>query len=523
MSTGRWTRARFGAQAVLAALLAVVAALFAVEVADWRFVRVDLSSARKNSLDPAVLDVIDKLPEKVTVDVFFRPLFEPYGAVSRVAQQRVLEYLQVVAQARRDKLEVLQHDPSAFEATQARLSALGVEGSHKVVLSCGERRAVLELYDELTLVDWGNPSPEAARRLYEHGIAVNPNKLDPRAMRPAQFLEFRGEEPFVQALLKVSSGSAPRVYFVEGHGEPDPASGEPGGLMRLVGALRADGFEVDGWDPVATAEVPSDCEVLLLIGPTQPYLARTRETIARWIQEGGQVLVAPDRRELGESLADGLGGLLANFGIVLARGVACLPLKGFDGLPVESLPECADLVIDDGLMPGSPLTEPLRMRGRYVRFIDAGAFQAGGLEKDVGVLLPLVQTKRESWRDLDGDFRANPARGETRERLTLATVKQLPAKKRDDGSVQQGRILAVGAASFFANGLFDSNRDFALNAVNWLAEREYRIKVAPLPRGESFLDFQRSAARPVLTYGLGFALPGLSVLVGVLVFLRRRR
>ena len=84
-------------------------------------------------------------------------------------------------------------------------------------------------------------------------------------------------------------------------------------------------------------------------------------------------------------------------------------------------------------------------------------------------------------------------------------------------------LHAIRAASFFANALFESNRDFALNAVNWLAEREYRIKVAPLPRGESFLDFQRSAAKPVLTYGLWFVLPGLSLAIGLLVFLRRRR
>ena len=524
MSSGRWTRARFGAQSILAALLAVVAALFAVEVGDWRFVRVDLSSARKNTLDPAVVDVIDKLPERVTLDVFFQPLAQRYAVVSAQAQQRVLEYLSVVAQARRDRLEVVQHAVADFEATQQRLHELGIEGSNKVVVSCGERKAVLELFGELTLVDWGNPDPEGASYLARQGIAVSPNRLDPR-YRPAQFLEFRGEEPFVQALLKVSSARSPRVYVLEGHGEPDPADDGERGLKRFVGTLRADGFEVASWDPVANPEVPAEAEVIVLAGPTQPYLARTLEALARWTTDGGQLLVAPDRRELEGRVENGLAALLEKFGIVLRPGLVCLPVLGFDGLPSEGDPRCTDLVIDEGgLMPGSPLTEPLRMAGRHVRFVGSGAFEAGGLEGQVGVLLPLVQAPRDSWRDLAPyDLRANPAKGEGRERHTLATVKQLPAKKRADGSVQQGRIVALGSALCLGNALFDSNRDFALNAVNWLAAREYRIAVRPLPRGESLLDFQNSAAKPVLTYGLGILLPGLFVLIGFVVFLRRRR
>lgn len=526
MSSGRWTRARFGAQAILAALLSVVAALFAVEVGDWRFVRVDLSSARKNTLDPAVVDVIEKLPEHVTIDVFFQPLAARYAGVSQLAQQRVLEYLLVVSQARRDKLEVVPHEVADFEATQQRLNELGIEGSNKVVVTCGERKAVLELFGELTLIDWGNPDPEGAAYLARNGIVVKQNRLDPRGFRPAQFLEFRGEEPFVQALLKVSSARSPRVYVLEGHGEPDPAGTDERGLKRFVNTLRADGFEVEGWDPLANPEVPSEAEVLVLAGPTQPYLARTLEALANWTTNGGQLLVAPDRRELEGRVENGLAALLEKFGIVLRPGIVCLPVMGFDGMPAEGDPRCTDLVIDEGgLMPGSPLTEPLRMAGRHVRFFQTGSFEAGGLEGQVGVLLPLVQAPRDSWRDLGPpyDLSFNPSKGETRERHTLATVKQLPAKKRADGSVQQGRIVALGSALCLGNALFDSNRDFALNAVNWLAAREYRLAVQPLPRGESLLDFQRSAAKPVLTYGLGLVLPGLFVLIGFVVFLRRRR
>lgn len=527
MSSGRWTRVALGLQAALAAVLAVVAALFAVEVADWRYWRVDLSLARKNSLDPAVLDVIEKLPEPVTVDVFFRGLRSPYDGVAAQAQARTLEYLRVVGEARRDRLEVVLHDERAMAATQERLNELGVEGMNKVVVSCGARKAVLELFGELALVDWGNPNEQGVRYLYEQGIAgvVSPRSWDPRAFRPAQFQEFRGEEPLVAALLKVSSARAPRVYFTEKHGEPPLAGSEPEGLARFAAALRTDGFEVASWDPLATPGVPADAEILCLVGASQPYPALTREAIARWIQDGGQVLVAPAQRELEEPLEHGLASLLANFGILLRPGLVCQPVRGLDGLPAEGQPECATLVIDDaGMTPGHPLTEPLRMRQRQVQFFASGAFEAGGIEGEVGLLLPLVSSGKEAWRDLPPrhDWRLNPAAGEVRGKQTLVTVKQLAARKLADGSVRQGRILVFGSASFFASALFDTNRDFALNALNWLAERDYRLAVRPLPRGESHVDFQRGLARPLLTYGLGLALPGAFLLIGLVVFLRRR-
>src|SRR5206468_2583547 len=97
-----------------------------------------------------------------------------------------------------------------------RQRELGVEGANFIVLSCGARRAELQLFGELCTIDWGNPGDQGARYLLGQGIAgvVNPRTLydDPRAYRPAQFQDFHGEELLTQALLKVSAGVAPKVY-----------------------------------------------------------------------------------------------------------------------------------------------------------------------------------------------------------------------------------------------------------------------------------------------------------------------
>lgn len=521
----RWTRLAFGLRAGLAALLAGGAAFLVVDLADWRYVRVDLTRTGKNTLDPALLDLLDRLPEPVVVDVFLRTLKFPYVEVSRAAGERLLEFLAVVQNARRSEVEIRVHDEGDFEAMKERQRELGTDGTNKLVLSCAERRAELELFGELCSIDWGNPSRESARKLIEDGIpgVIDPRTWQPdRGFRPATLLEFRGEELLAQALLKVASGEAPRVYFAVGHGEPSLEGTEQTDLSRLKAALERDGFTVGRWDPLQEPAVPPDCSVLALIGAQQPYQASTREALQAYTGGGGRLVAAPDLSELDQERSGGLVELLRTYGIDTRPGVVCLPLVAPTGEPFEGTEQCAWLVIDDkGLQAGHALTEPLRMRGRRVQFTFTPSFE--GLPGEWGPILPIVSAGLDSWRDLPrNDFTCNPARGETRQRHTLVTARQLRTVKDDDGSVKQGRLLAVASAYFFSNQLIDVNRDFALNAFNWLAEREYRLAVAPLVKSETFLDFERSSARPILTYLLWLLLPGLCAGVGLLVFLRRR-
>jgi hypothetical protein len=235
------------------------------------------------------------------------------------------------------------------------------------------------------------------------------------------------------------------------------------------------------------------------------------------------MVVAPDISELHEQRTGGIVELLGSFGIVTRAGLVCQPLLGFGGEKVDGSEQCSWLVIDEhGLAAGHELTEPLRMRSRRVQFTLSPSFESG-LVGDSGVVLPLVTSALDSWRDLvPYDFRCNPAKGEERGRHTLVAVKQLRATKAEDGSIRQGRILALASAFFFDDESFDVNRDFALNAFNWLAEREYRIAVSPLAKSQSFLEFERSRTKPILTYALWLGLPGLCAAIGLLVFLRRR-
>ena len=530
---GRLSRLSMGLQVGFASLLAVGGAVLAIDVSDWAYARVDLSASGRNTLDDAVLDLVDALPEPVTVDVFFRSLAPPYDNISSEVQGRMLELLFVASQARRSRIDLRVHDPADIEGMQERQRELGVQGVNLVVYTneSGSLRAEQDLFRDLAIVDWGKPTPEGVMYLAQQGITAVVDPLrggyDPSGFRPAQLSSFRGEEALAAALLKVSSDRSPRVYFAEGQGEPPLETGQVEFMGALKAALEADGFEVRPWNPAAGRAVPEDCDVLALIGPSQPYPPGTIEEVRRYVSAGGRLVGAPLLDQVEAGIDGGVIEVLRGYGMLAEPGIVCEEVVASGGQRVDGFAECAILLVGQGgLSTSHPLTEALLRRGRRVQFSRSPAFERGGLESG-GILIDLISSSPRSWRDLPGlggrrDFAYDGKREGRRDRHALAMLAELPSHKDEDGQLRRGRVLGIASASFLSDGLFDVNRDFLVGAFNWLAERDHRIRVTPLPRGESRLDLQRGNALPVISYVTYGFLPFGCLAVGLFIAFRRR-
>ncbi len=540
---GRWTRLRIGLQVLVAVVLAVGAAVLLVDLSDWKYVRFDLSASGRNTVDPTLLELIDGLPQETEVDVFFRPLERPYDAVSVLAQNRVLDLLFVLHNARRDRFDVTIHRPQDHEENQARQRELGVEGANILVVGCGGRRTTLDLFRDVVTIDWGNPTVGGMRYLLGEGIvAMNPGwSQDPSAFVPPrrELQRFRGPEAVAEALLKVTAGRPPRVYFAAGHGEGDPMGTTTAtdlGLLR--NALLQDGFEVEPWDAARDGPVPTDCEVLALIGAHQPYLVEELEAVREYVAGGGRVIAAPsfedfemevEERASGapgdaEEAPDGLAGLLSGYGMLPQPGIVNEALGG----RVEEDYRCASLSIgESGLNRSHAITIPLRQHDWRVQFSFTHSFGRGELGRG-GSQEDLISSPPNAWRDLRDpslpgairDHRFDRTR-EERGRWSLCKVAYL----RGGGArpEDEGRVLGIASAGFCGNLLFSGNRDFLLNAFNWMAARDYRIQVQARDAATSHLDVARGWEITLLSYLLGLGLPGASILVGIVVAWRRRR
>ncbi len=522
-NVGRGTRLRLGSRVLVAGVLFALVALLVTRLAERSLVRVrlDWTSSGENTLDPASLDLVGRLPEDVTIDVFFRSAEFPLEELAIQVQERVRRLLYVLRDSSNGRVNLVVHDLNAGridERSQARLFELGareVQPGGLLAVSAGKRHALLELRGDLADFDLGDPT--GAR-----GAVV-----------PARLVSFRGEEALISALMKVARGDAPRLLFTRGHGEYELDSAAVQGLASLKTALEADGFTTGLWDPAKEPEVPDDCRVLATIGPEQPFAPAELAALRRFVERGGRLLAAPGIQPLPKQ--DSLADLLRPWGLEVApNGLVARGQPSVSGERQYGTNACAVLWIDPTAMSQHEVTEPLRRSQRSVVLNGARALAVGhGLPGST--VLQVLRSSADAWLDLPpagaavGDWQPDAA-AERHGPFVLAAAIVFPPvlaagpTLRSAGDQRpESRVFVIGAAAAAINASFDTNRDFLLNAFNWCASREWRANVRARERTEHRLDLQDPQAIGRVHLWLVVVLPLLSLAAGLFTAWRRRK
>ena len=523
--TGTWTRVGIGLQVLVSVLLAGAAAVLLtwLSVRPGLWGRVDLTEDSRQTLDESLSTLIESLPRTVTAEVFFRQLDAPLREVGIEAQQRMLELLIVARNQLPEKLRVIEHNLGDLASVSARMQELNLDEVNVVVLHDGERQVVLRLFRDLARIDPGNP-----------GMRI-----------PPSLEAFLGDQALGDAILQIGIEHSPKIYFTEGQGERSLYGTEIFQLGSLHSALLSDGFELALWNPGESPEVPADCDVLAVIDPRQPFGAEALESMHRFAARGGRLLITPSKQR---AALDGPGSMavfLREYGIEVQAGFICKPLVNSLGQVTYGDPRCGFYMIGpEGLDRRHPVTASLWSVERQVLMSSARAFKRG-IAPENGRLLDVVRSAANSWQDLpaaDGssDWRWNqrleaggsftlvlaaefqPTEAPGPGQLTAPVLEQLGSQEE-----RRTRILALGSPDAFGNGdpggvaPIDVNRDLALNAFNWLASRDHRITIRPRKYESRVLDLGKSQG--LLNWVTMLLLPGLSLLMGALVWWRRRR
>src|SRR5262245_58234900 len=103
------------------------------------------------------------------------------------------------------------------------------------------------------------------------------------------------EEDITNAILKVTSSKQVTVYFMTGHGEPSINGNDGHGLSTVVDQLKKTNYKVNELkDFAAKPNVPTDCTVLVIAGPSAALLDHEIKGITDYLAAGGRVLILDD-------------------------------------------------------------------------------------------------------------------------------------------------------------------------------------------------------------------------------------
>lgn len=315
------------------------------------------------------------------------------------------------------------------------------------------------------------------------------------------------EQTFASAILRVTRDRRVTVYFLDGHGEREIGDEEQGGYSNIADLLSQASYELETLNLIThTGALPVGETIVVLAGPRFPLREGERDLLADYLRRGGKLLALLDP----DQPAD-LNPLLEPWGVQVEDSLIVDPDNALAGLdptiPVHYYAKGDHPISKDLPSTFYPGARPVTMTP------DRPA--------DLQVT-PLLGTSDSSWAE--SNLEEQPMAFDPEEDrpgpIFLAIAVQ--GRQADQEQALSTRLVVVGDSDFAGNGYAGGNYQFFLNAINWLAEEEDLIDIAPVTYQDRQLVVNASQARAIRY----LTLAGWPLLVagsGVVVWLRRRK
>jgi hypothetical protein len=447
--------------------------------------RFHVSSHTRVELSPLTKSLLDSITNEVKLILYYDKDDRLYSTVAELAREyrSYSPRIQVVTVDYRWDAGDAQKIKTAYKLPEAS----DEKEKNLVIFDCGGRSRIAN-----------------GKALADFKLEQLPNDQEREFRR--RLTAFNGERKFNECLLAVTSPKQLKAYFLQGHGEHNPRSGdELSGYLKFAGILDQNDVRNEGLTLTGTNTVPLDCNLLIVAGPTKVIPEVELEKINKYLDEGGRMLAL-----FNSASRDRLSGLER---VLIRRGVIVGESEVRD--TANSL-RGADLVV--GGFSQHPVVKPLLVSEYNLNLIMP---RPVGPAKDTGPNAPKVSVLMASQATavLAGDPTARAQQFPLAVAVEKAGTVGLAQER---GSM---RMVVVGDSYFLANAAIElyANRDFAEMAINWLLDRSELLEgVGSRPVTEFRIHLTKSQFQSVSWILLG-AMPGTILALGGLVWLRRRK
>lgn len=523
-SGGRRSLLRTGT--LTAAFVVTAALVVMVNYLGWKYhQRFDWTESRLYSLSSKSENVLSGLDHDVEAVAFLSPgdpLYEP-------TRELLNRY-----EAASPRFSVRFLDPAKNPRQAQQLAERYDVRSASVVLVSGDDSRVI-LQDSLAELDYSQMQMGGG----------------------AEISAFKGEQVITGALVELSDARKPQVLFTTGHGEIrlDDFSGT--GLNALSQRLRDENFEVEEWSSLGADAVPAGTDLVVIAGPTSPFLPPEVELLSGYLDRGGRMLVLldPVLSPTGDgTLVDsGLEEWLTGWGVEVARDIVVdppntVPFFGSETLfvnrygahPLTDSVRQGDLPVMVSLVrsvaaadapEGLRVTELMRTSDAGWGETDISSVEVEQGPEDLAGPVPLAvvveaEAAGEPEDDPVGELDDGLGGDAGDEAGTAADDGEVSTDDGDSGAPSRGgaRLVVFGDSDFASDELIrnPNNAVLTLDTLNWLAERETLLGIPPKEPERVRLSLDATQMSWIYAFVL-LVLPGLAVISGVAVYYRRRR
>jgi hypothetical protein len=475
----RW---RIGIQVTLLTLVVVLVVGMANYLSRDYFTRIHLSTLTRAELSPRTINFLKSVTNRVKVTLYYDKDEPLYSTVVDLLNKYHLANPNITVR----RVDYLR-DTGAAQKVKADYKLIAGGEKNLVIFDCEGRTKIV---DGATLTD----------NTLERVVGGKPGEVRSRPVA------FKGELMFTSVLLAVTNPKPLIAYFLTGNGEHQLDSGdEVNGYLSFAGLLKQNYIKPETLSLLGTNTVPMDCNLLVIAGPTSVIPDPVLDKIDQYLTQGGRLLAMFKFESVNKQV--GLERVLAKWGVHVGANVVKDPDNTVAG---------TDVILKQ--FARHPIVSPLQNQSSLHLILPRtiGKFKASAQAADAPRVEELAISGVNSF--LLGDTVRKQA-------FPVAVAVEKGAIKGVITERGTTRMVIVGDSIFLANRQIDSaaNRDFAGFALNWLLDRTQLLEgLGPRPITEFRLAMTHTQLRAAQWLLLG-GMPGSTLLVGWLVWLRRRR
>ena len=331
---------------------------------------------------------------------------------------------------------------------------------------------------------------------------------------------FLGEQAFASAILSVLKENQLRICFTSGHSERDPEDYDVEGYSDIKSSIEGENIKVEIIETVKLENIPDYCNSVIIAGPNKPFLKNEINLLDDYLTKQGKLFILIDplfEEELKGFKETGLEQMLLKWGIQIDHSIVVdpsqtLPFIGADTLFISNY--SIHTIVEN--MKDIPTILPLTRSVRELK--DAKP-------KNNLVVMDLLRTTDEGW----GETNLEALRNEEVEldnNDIKGPVSVAVSGEQDLGKEQKAagtRIVVIGDSDVVKNSQLRNigNKDFFMNTINWLVQREKLISITPKTPENVKLTMTENEMNFIF-WLVTIIMPGLALIAGVRIWIRRR-
>ena len=479
---GRQRRMKIGALSVVSILVVIAAVIafnyFVDYIANRYVLEIDMTSESEYEISEETAQLLSTLQEPITITVLCNETDYESDEDLRRLPKVFQRYVQLSGGMVEVKYINAVTNPGIFKS----YDKLGDLSTQDIIVESAKRYKALKPHD-----------------LLEYQTAQN------SAGGTSQYVTgLRAEQRLTSAILYVIANKVPKASYITGHQETT-------NLEAMEGLLTSGNYDVDSVSLMQAGEIPSDVDMIIISQPKGDYTVEEINLIDEFLEGGGRAIVtfASDTPEL-----PNLESYFEEWGVRYESQMVYDTERCFAGynayiLPnvvtVEGLTENLDrngYVVIPGARPISVLWQQDNWRGTQPLFTTSNSAYARDLSTESTAM-------EQTDSDATGPFNVGVLAYQNKMHNLNSTFSY---------------VLFLNAGTLGDTALTNSafiNKAYFLSALNFMSSDSEAVSIESKDLTTDTLAIT-GATLSVLYYLLIFIIPGVCLILGILVWVRRR-